>query len=182
MRSISFRNMAEKKVKEYQASEEEETAHRSILGTLQEVRKKKPDEFDEYAMISAVTSNIFAGSDTTAISLRAMIHSLLSNPRYHERFCRELTERREAGLLSDPVQFHEAEAWPFLQAVMYEALRIHPPFAAPLPRVVPEGGLTTLGGLYLPPNVSKNQVPTSRDCHESLSLFPKDADQDGNTF
>ncbi len=149
MRSVKFRALAAKKTKEHQVQDEN---HKDILGYLEDVRAKKPDEFSEYDMVSTITSNIFAGSDTTAIALRAMIWYLLSSPHYLERFERELKERREAGLISDPIRFDQAEAWPFLQAVMYEAIRLHPPFAVHLPRVVPEGGLVA-NGIFLPPDV-----------------------------
>ncbi|KIW94195.1 uncharacterized protein Z519_05511 [Cladophialophora bantiana CBS 173.52] len=149
MRSIKFRALAQKKVQEHQLLRDENEDHRSILGNLQDLRRKKPDEFSEYAMTSALTSNIFAGSDTTAIALRAMIYNLLSHPSCLERFLHELKERQMMGEISDPIRFHEAEAWPFLQAIMYESLRLHPPFAAPLPRVVPQGGLV-VKDVFLP--------------------------------
>lgn len=150
MRSIKFRALASKKAKEHRDSDEK---HMDILGYLEDVHRKKPDEYSEYDMVSTVTSNIFAGSDTTAIALRSMIYNLLANPQYHDRFLRELRERREAGQVSYPIRFQEAEEWPFLQAVMYEAIRLHPPFAVHLPRVVPQGGLVA-NGVYLPPGVS----------------------------
>lgn len=149
MRSVKFRALAAKKTKEHQVQDEN---HKDILGYLEDVRARRPDEFSEYDMISTITSNIFAGSDTTAIALRAMIWYLLSSPNSLERFQKELKERRAAGLISNPIRFHEAEAWPFLQAVMYESIRLHPPFAVHLPRVVPEGGLV-VNGIFLPPGV-----------------------------
>lgn len=138
MRSVKFRALAAQKAKEHQA---QEGNHGDILGYLEQVRIDKPDEYSEYDMVSTITSNIFAGADTTAIALRSMIHYLCSSPQHMERFSRELSERSVAGLISDPIRMREAEAWPFLQAVMMEALRLHPPFAIHLPRIVPPGGL-----------------------------------------
>ncbi|OQU98532.1 hypothetical protein CLAIMM_04305 [Cladophialophora immunda] len=174
MRSIRFRALAEQKVKEHDLIEDENEDHKSILGYLKDVRRKKPEEFSEYAMISATTSNIFAGSDTTSIALRTMIYCLLSSPHYHQKFLSELEERREAGLISDPIRFSEAEAWPFLQAVMYEAIRLHPPFAVHLPRVVPESGLVAQG-IYLPPGTV---VGTNAWCiHRQKKVFGDDVNE-----
>ena len=150
MRSIRFRAVTENKVKEHKVQDEK---HKDILGYLEDVRREKPDEYSEYGLVSTLTSNVFAGSDTTAIALRAMIWYLLSSPTYHGRFVRELKERQESGLISDPITFQQAESWPFLQGVMYEALRLHPPFAVHLPRIVPDGGLVA-DGHFLPCGVS----------------------------
>lgn len=151
MRSVKFRELTAQKTKEHQVQDEN---HKDILGYLEDIRRQKPNDYSEYALISTLTSNVFAGSDTTAIALRAMIWYILSSPVCHEQFLRELKERIELGLISDPIRMEEAEAWPFLQAVMYESLRLHPPFAIHLPRVVPEGGLVSTDGHFFPAGVS----------------------------
>jgi len=69
------------------------------------------------------TSNIFAGSDTTAISTRAIIYYLLKNPIAKQKLVDEVDDRKRQGRLSDPVKLAEADSMPYLQAVMYEALR-----------------------------------------------------------
>lgn len=99
------------------------------------------------------TSNIFAGSDTTAISTPAIIYYLLKNPQYKQRLVEEIDNMRKQGKLSDPVTLQEAESMPYLQAVMYEALRCHPAVGMSLPRVVPPGGVV-IDGTHLPANVS----------------------------
>ncbi|OAP60194.1 hypothetical protein AYL99_05196 [Fonsecaea erecta] len=146
-RSTEFGGMARRTIAEHK---EQEHNHRDICSYLQEIRRKKPDTFSEDGLVDVLTSNIFAGSDTTAIALRAMIYYLLTSPHAHKRFLDELHERHKAGLISELARFDEAEAWPYLQAVMYEALRLHPPFAINLPRVVPSGGLV-VGETFLPP-------------------------------
>jgi cytochrome P450 len=98
------------------------------------------------------TSNIFAGSDTTAISTRAIIYYLLKNPATLDRLREEIDEKKRQGALSDLVKLKEADGMPYLQAVMYEALRLHPAVGMSLPRVVPEGGCE-IGGTFLPAGV-----------------------------
>ena len=44
--------------------------HQDILDKLFQVQKEKPSEMNDTSVLSMATSNIFAGSDTTAISVR----------------------------------------------------------------------------------------------------------------
>ncbi|KAL1303437.1 hypothetical protein AAFC00_006826 [Neodothiora populina] len=124
---------------------------KDILSKLFRAQTEKGGELDDAAIASMATSNIFAGSDTTAISVRAIIYYLLKNPQYKQRLVQEIDEGRRAGTLSDPIKVSEAEKMPYLQAVMYEALRCHPAVGMSLPRVVPQGG-TVIGGTFLPSN------------------------------
>ena len=66
---------------------------------------------------------VFAGSDTTAVSTRAIIYYLLKNPQAKQKLIQEIDGLRKQGKLSDPVKLKEADDMPYLQAVMYEALR-----------------------------------------------------------
>jgi hypothetical protein len=54
---------------------------------------------------------------------------------------------REGGD-SDPVTFAQAQKMPYLQAVLKEALRMHPATGLPLGRVVPEGGALIAGKMF----------------------------------
>jgi cytochrome P450 len=60
------------------------------------------------AVLSMATSNIIAGSDTTAISLRSIIYYLLKNPLCKEKFIFEVDKRKMRGKLSGPVKLEEA--------------------------------------------------------------------------
>lgn len=102
------------------------------------------------------TSNIFAGSDTTAASARALVYYLLKNPDCERRLVEEILEARRAGKLSDLVQREEAERLPYFVACMSEAFRVHPQPGLVLPRVVPQGGLDVKGH-FLPKDVSDMQ-------------------------
>ena len=103
------------------------------------------------------TSNIFAGSDTTAISLRAVIYHLLKRPESKMRLIDEIDNMKREGRLTDPVTFDQAEAMPYLQACMYEALRCHPAVGMSLPRVTPSGGIH-IDGHHVPEGVSNQNL------------------------
>lgn len=126
--------------------------HRDMLSRFIEINKVKPKEFDEAALISMVASNIAAGSDTTAISLRAMMYHLLMNPQCLEKLVAEVDEATQ-GLPRDAIVSYEiASKMPYLQAVMTEAMRIHPLVGSTMQRVVPHEGIQ-IGQHYIPAGV-----------------------------
>lgn len=91
---------------------------------------------------------VVAGSDTTANVIRATMLLLATHPVAYARLQREINEATSTGLLSRPAASAEARTHlPFLQAVLYEATRVHPPALTLLPKVVPEGGDTLPGGV-----------------------------------
>jgi cytochrome P450 len=99
-------------------------------------------------LLSHAVSNIFAGSDTTAASLRAIFYYLCRTPSAHKKVLNELDEAIRGGKLSDPITFAEAQELKYFQAVVKEALRMHPAVGLLLERVVPRGG-TEVGGMWL---------------------------------
>lgn len=125
---------------------------RDIVNQLFAIQKTKP-QFSDTDMAYMLTANVFAGSDTTATSLNAIFYLLLKNPTVYQRLMQELEEKRATGELSDLVTFQQAESCPYLQAVMYEALRLYPAAGLQLNRDVPEGGMK-VGKYYVPEGVS----------------------------
>ena len=99
--------------------------------------------------MSATSGNIFAGSDTTAATLRAIFYFLCRNPEAHQKLLNEVDEAAQKGEISNPVTFAEAQNMKYLQAVIKEGLRIHPAVGVLLERVVPEGG-AEFGDVWLP--------------------------------
>lgn len=112
-----------------------------------------PDGFTAFHVLSGCASNMVAGSDTTAISLSAVLYYLLRNPRCMAKLQDEIDRCTAAGELSANPTFKESQQMPYLQAVIKEALRLHPATGLPLERVVPEGG-ATISGRFFPEGVS----------------------------
>ena len=77
-------------------------------------------------VLSMATSNIFAGSDTTAISTRSTIYHLLKNPECKRKLVEEIDNLYKEGRLGIPVTMEQSKQMPYLQACMYEGLRCHP--------------------------------------------------------
>ncbi|EXA30590.1 hypothetical protein FOVG_18046 [Fusarium oxysporum f. sp. pisi HDV247] len=85
--------------------------------------------------------NISAGSDTTGISLSCIIYYLYTNPDTLRQLRVELRDAAKKGILSDSFAFKETQGMPYLQAVIKEALRLHPAVGTQLTRIVPKGGI-----------------------------------------
>lgn len=92
-------------------------------------------------------------ADTTSIALTSAVFHLVSNMNVYVKLRNEIREAEERGAAHDPITFEEAQAMPYLQRVMKEALRMHSSTGLPLWRVVPEGG-AEISGKYFPPGVS----------------------------
>ena len=112
-------------------------------------RFKDGEEVMDYSrLLSHASANIFAGSDTTAISLRAIFYYICRTPSAHRKLLAEIDQADRDGRLSDPVTFAEAQELKYFQAVVKEALRMHPAVGFLLERVVPRGG-AEVGGTWL---------------------------------
>ncbi|CAJ0553118.1 Ff.00g116300.m01.CDS01 [Fusarium sp. VM40] len=91
-----------------------------------------------------------AGSDTTAISLSAVLYHLLRSPDKMAKLRNEIDQSfSEQTIPSNGIGFQDSLGRPYLQAVIKEALRMHPATGLPLERVVPESG-ATIGGRFFP--------------------------------
>ncbi|KAK5047475.1 hypothetical protein LTR84_006571 [Exophiala bonariae] len=119
--------------------------HRDMLSKLIELHGQNPAEVDNTVVISMATSNVFAGSDTTAVALRSIFYHLLKNLGCLKKLLNEINDVVGDIDIDKPVTYEQANKMPYLQAVMNEANRIHPVVAQSLPRIVPEGGLQVEG-------------------------------------
>ncbi|KAI1798728.1 cytochrome P450 [Daldinia bambusicola] len=159
--------------KEIQARTNRDGNFKDITSQLLSVQKAKP-EFNDTNIAFMMTSNVFAGSDTTSISLRAVFYLLLKHPEKYNRLMEELESKKQAGELSSPVTFQEAEACPYLQAILYEALRLYPATSELLDRDVPEGGMT-IDGHYVPGGVAVGTSPWV--IHRVQEIWGPDAEE-----
>ncbi len=142
--------------------------HRDMLGRFVEINKAKPVDFYEAALVSMTASNIAAGSDTTAISLRSMVYYLLKNPACLNKLIAEIDEATAGMPPHSVVTYDQTSKMPYLQAVMNEAMRIHSIVGHSMQRVVPREGLQ-LGKYYIPGQVSPVSLRCSRSIATSLT-------------
>jgi cytochrome P450 len=140
-------DFAAKQLQRYQGKD---TGSSELPDMLDRFKRFKDGEqvMSDSELLSHAVSNIFAGSDTTAASLRAIFYFLGRTPLAHDKVLAELDEAVQEGRLSDPVTFAEAQELKYFQAIVKEALRMHPAVGLLLERVVPRGG-AEVGGVWL---------------------------------
>lgn len=115
-----------------------------------------------------------AGSDTTSILTRSVFYQLLKHPEKLRRLLDELDQAEQEGRLSEYVSWQEAQQLPYLDAVIKEAGRLHPPFGLHLERYVPPEG-AVICGTHLPGGTIVGT--NSWAIHRREETFGKDADE-----
>ena len=101
-----------------------------------------PTRFSTRDIIVFTSANVVAGSDTTAIALRAIFYNLMRNPSKMDKLVAEIDLAQAQGKLGNPISYKESTTHlPYTQAVIKEALRIHPSVGLLLERYVPPGGV-----------------------------------------
>ncbi|KAK3294499.1 cytochrome P450 [Chaetomium fimeti] len=107
-----------------------------------------PELVDDGIIMGYLLVNMLAGADTTAITIRAVFYFCLRHPDTYRRLVAEV---RAAGFDRDrPAPYAAARQLPYLEAVVREAMRLHPAVSMPLERYVPAEGLTLPDGRYVP--------------------------------
>lgn len=131
----------------------------SILDFVQRMvstQRENQSKITDLDIRTSASANVFAGSDTTSISLSSVIYHLCKSPRSLAKLQAELDEAAQTQKISDPITWQEAQSLPYLQAVIKEGLRIHPATGFTMPRIVPSGG-KTIAGRFFPQGVSNKQ-------------------------
>ncbi|KAF3023146.1 hypothetical protein E8E14_013939 [Neopestalotiopsis sp. 37M] len=136
---------------------------------------RSPDTFTTTHILVACVQNMAAGSDTVGNSLSAIIYYLLKTPSCLQRLREEIDRLQAPGKFPKTnVTFKSTQDMPYLQAVIKEALRLHPAAALPLERVVPEGG-ATITGRFFPEGTIVAINPWVE--HRNPAVFGNDADE-----
>lgn len=108
-----------------------------------------PDFMTDSQVLAVSCSMVFAGSETTAISLSSVFYFLLKHPHVYGKLMQELDQAAANGLIeareNHKVSWTESQKLPYLDAVIQESFRLHPAAGLILERVTPEGGIDILG-------------------------------------
>jgi cytochrome P450 len=107
-----------------------------------------PTFMTDKQVLASCTSMIFAGSETTAISLSSIFVHLLRHPSAYAKLMAELDAASLSGLITsrenNTVTWAESQQLPYLDAVIQESFRLHPAPGLILERVVPASGMSIL--------------------------------------
>ncbi|KAI0406519.1 cytochrome P450 [Xylaria palmicola] len=114
-----------------------------------------------------------AGSETTASSIKMALLYLIATPMAYQRLKTEIKDAIIGGIVSSPITFGEAKQLPYLQAVLYEGMRIRPSATATFGKQVPPEG-DTIHGHFIPGGTTVG--PNLPSLMRSKALFGADAD------
>ncbi|KIX95527.1 uncharacterized protein Z520_08647 [Fonsecaea multimorphosa CBS 102226] len=127
---------------------------RDLLQQMFSIQQNKGAEvnFSEKDMAKESYSAIFAGSDTTAIAMRATLYFLMTNPPIYAQVMSEINDAIANGTIpaTGPVAYSQAIKLPLLCASIKEAMRLHPSVGLTLPRDVPPQGLVIGDNVHIP--------------------------------
>ncbi|KAI1497270.1 pisatin demethylase [Biscogniauxia marginata] len=115
---------------------------------------------------------IIAGSDTTAGTLRNTLLHIITCPQVYQRLKEEISHAVAEGRVSSPIQHEEAKRLPYLQAVVYEGLRMRPAAPGLYPKTVPPKG-DVIHGHFIPEGTAIGMNTSS--LMQSTALFGPDA-------
>ena len=128
-----------------------------FLDKFIEAKKFHPNVVDDTQIVSYLMFNMIAGADTTAITLRAVFYHVLKDLRVWKRLEKDVVAAGFADTV--PVPFKDAHNLPYLDAVVREAMRMHPAVGMILERYVPDSGLHLPDGSFLPTGVIVGMNP-----------------------
>ncbi|RKP09887.1 cytochrome P450 [Thamnocephalis sphaerospora] len=140
---------------------------KDVLQRLIEARD--PDSgntLSEDQLIAESIIQLIGGTETTAYTLTWAIHLLLEHPHCMEQLvhelCQELPDRDE------PAKHAQLSELPYLNAVLYETLRLRPPSPDGTQRVSPPGGVH-ICGYYIPEGY--NIQAATHGVHHSTKIY-----------
>ena len=144
-----------------------------IMTKILLAHEENPSKITKLDLITMCQSNIGAGSDTTAITLSSILYHLLKYPQTYRTLQDEIDTAAKKGKISDPVTFKETQDHlPYLNAVIKEALRIHPATGLPMARLVPPTG-ATISNTFIPGGSTVGI--NAWVAHRNASIFGSDA-------
>ncbi|KAH8893084.1 BcABA1, cytochrome P450 monooxygenase [Thozetella sp. PMI_491] len=92
---------------------------------------------------------IIAGSDTVASVIRITMLNILVNPTVYQKLKQTIATAAQEETASTPITFEQARRIPYLQALIYEGIRIRAPASGPFMKSVPPEG-ETIHGMFIP--------------------------------
>jgi cytochrome P450 len=121
-------------------------AGKDMMSKWMAVHHLNPDKMTSTDVMVHLSANVFAGSDTTAIALRAVFYFLLRNPTVMVKVQEEIDNATREGKLSEPISYRESMTHlPYLGAVIKETMRLHPSTGLIMERHVPSEGAVICG-------------------------------------
>ncbi|KAM0788765.1 hypothetical protein ACM66B_002856 [Microbotryomycetes sp. NB124-2] len=172
------RDCVQQRVKQMRATKEKEGVEeerQDILAKLFAAKNPDGSIFTLNQVTAAAGSILGAGSDTTAITFRAVLKYIIGDERIYSKVMAELQTAVDEGKLQfgqDPITYGQGVNLEYFQACLKETLRLHAAVPWTLPRVVPAEG-ATIAGRYFPGGVEVAMSPYV--VHRRQEAFGPDA-------
>lgn len=80
--------------------------------------------------------------------MQSFFYLVLNSPSAYAKLCKEISEAQNAGQLSEIVTYAEAQALPYFQACLKEAMRVRPAVGLGIYRRTPPEGVDIDGKHY----------------------------------
>lgn len=134
-----------------------------LLAPLPNRQASQEIELTEHELVSDALILILGGSDTTTSTSIHMLWRLAQDLDVQETLFSAILAADPDP--ANPLSAETVAKIPYLEAFINETLRLHPPGATGLPRLVSEEGLQLEDGLFIPPhtNVSTPTYTLQRD-------------------
>ncbi|KAB8230873.1 cytochrome P450 [Aspergillus alliaceus] len=121
----------------------QESGGKDMMSRWMAIHTADPERLSTRDMIVHLSTNVFAGSDTTAIALRSIFYNLIHHPTAMSKVQAEIDTADREGKLSNPISYRESITHlPYFAAVMKEAMRLHPSVGQIMEREVPPQGMS----------------------------------------
>lgn len=141
-RKIHLKNSREKTIRRLANGDDRD--HADFIYQILNNESKK--SLSQTEIILNMALFISAGTDTTATALTGWTYFVCTHPDVYSRLVSEI---RGAFVVDDDIKWEKVRKLRYLEATIYEALRLFPPSAASQQRIVPPGG-ATIDGYYVP--------------------------------
>lgn len=148
-----------------------------LLSKFAQAAHDHPNFMDDTRILSSCASMVFAGSETTAISLSSVFYFLLKHPAVYAKLMQELDDAVTSGTIEPradkTVSWAESQKLPYLDAVIQESFRTHPAAGLIYERIVPPQGMDILGD-FIPGGTIVGCNPWA--LHRRPEIFGADVD------
>ncbi|KAF7369278.1 Cytochrome P450 oxidoreductase [Mycena venus] len=114
--------------------------HQDMLEKLMAAQNPDGSVYSLQQVRAAVGSILGAGSDTTAITMRALIRFVVGDAEVYQKVQQEIDDAVDCGAIIFPLAHNDADKLPYFQACLKETLRLHPPVPWTLSRTVGASG------------------------------------------
>ncbi|KAJ2402576.1 hypothetical protein GGI23_000615 [Coemansia sp. RSA 2559] len=157
------------------------TEHMDLLQKLVNARDPFSGEpIDDESLIAEVSVLLVGGTDTTSNTLTWAMLCLLNRPDVYERLKTEVRMAfpdKRTVIRSDDAK----SKLPYLTAVLYEVMRLHPAVGGYLPRAVPKEGAHLVNGEYFIPHGTEICVSLFA-CHRNKDTWNNPTEFDPDRF